>query len=96
MIGLAGLRPRGDQLRLFATALAIVVCIMVWIFVSIKYNIPMPSHGSLGIFVWAVVGCLFVAYMLLRFILGRKRADDLTSKALEKIVRIYQRVTGTA
>ena len=90
MIGLAGLRPRGDQLRLFATALAIVVCIVVWIFVSIKYNIPMLSRGSLGIFAWAVVGCLFVAYMLLRFILGRKRADDLTSKALEKIVRIYQ------
>ena len=96
MIRLAGLRPRGDQLRLFATALGIVVCFLVWIFVSIKYNIPMPSRDSLGIFVWAVVACLFVAYMLLRFILGRKRADDLTAKALEKMVRIYQRFTGTA
>src|ERR1700688_390943 len=96
MIRLAGLHPRGDQLRLFATALGIVVCFLVWIFVSIKYNIPMPSRDSLGIFVWAVVACSFVAYMLLRFILGRKRADDLTAKALEKMVRIYQRFTGTA
>ena len=96
MIRLAGLRPRGDQLRLFATALGIVGCFFVWIFISIKYNIPVPSRGSLGIFVWAFVACSFVAYMLLRFILGRKRADELTSKALEKMVRIYQRFTGTA
>src|SRR5262249_7114455 len=59
MIRLAGLRPPGDQLRLFATALGIVVCLLVWIFVSIKYNIPVPSRGSIGIFVWAVVACLF-------------------------------------
>lgn len=96
MIRLAGLRPRGDQLRLFATALVIVGFFLVWIFVSIKYNIPMPSRGSLRIFVWVAVACSFVAYMLLRFILGRKRADDLSSKALEKMVRIYQRFTGTA
>jgi hypothetical protein len=96
MIRLAGLRPRGDQLRLFATALGMVVCILVWVFVSVKYNIPMPSRGGLGVFVWAVVASLFIAYVLLRFILGRKRADDLTSKALEKMVRLYQRVTGTA
>ena len=83
-------------MRLFATALGIVVCLLVSIFFSIKYNIPMPSRGSLGIFAWAVVASLFVAYMLLRFILGTKRADDLTSKAIEKMVRMYQRVTGTA
>jgi hypothetical protein len=96
MIRLAGLRPRGDKLRLLATALGIVVCFLVWIFISIKYNIPMPSRGSLGIFVWAIVASLFVAYMLLRFILGKKTADDLTSKALEKMVRMYQRFTGAA
>jgi hypothetical protein len=96
MIRLAGLRPRGDQLRVLATALGIVACILVWVFVSVKYNIPMPSRGSLGVVVWAVVASLFIAYVLLRFILGRNRADDLTSKALEKMVRLYQRVTGTA
>ena len=96
MIRLAGLRPRGDQLRLFAAAFGIATCILMWTFFSIKYNIPMPSRGNLGIFVWALVACLFVAYILLRFILGTKRADDLTSKVLEKLVRIYQRVSGTA
>jgi hypothetical protein len=96
MIRLAGLRPRGDQLKLFATGLGIVTFILMWIFLSIKYNIPMPSRGNLGVFVWAVLACLFVGYTLLRFILGRSRTDALTSKALEKLVRIYQRVSGTA
>jgi hypothetical protein len=71
-------------------------CILMWTFLGIKYNIPMPSRGNLGIFVWAVLACLFVAYTLVRFILGRKRTDDLTSKALERLVRIYQRISGTA
>ena len=96
MIRLAGLRPREDKLRLLATALGIVVCFLVWIFISIKYNIPMPSRGSLGIFVCAIVASLFVAYMVLRLIPGKKTADDLTSKALEKMVRMYQRFTGAA
>ncbi len=96
MIRLAGLRPRGDQLRLFATGLGIVTCILVWTFLGIKYNIPIPSRGNLGVFVWAVLCFSFIAYMLLRFILGRKRADDLTSKALEKLVRFFQRVSGNA
>ncbi len=95
MIRSAGLRPPGDQLRLYATAIGIVGCFLAWIFVCIKYNIAMPSRGSLVIFVWAVVACSFVAYTLLRFILGRGRADDLTSQALEKMVRMYQRFTGT-
>jgi hypothetical protein len=91
MIRLAGLRPRGDQLRLFSAGLGIATCIVMWVFFSAKYHIPMPSRGSLGVFVSAFVACLFIAYMLLRFILGSKRADDLTSKVLEKLVRLYQR-----
>jgi hypothetical protein len=96
MIQSAGLRPRGDQLRLFATGLGIVTFILIWIFLSIRYHIPMPSRGDLGVFVWAVLAFLFVGYTLLRFILGGSRTDALTSKALEKLVRIYQRVSGTA
>jgi hypothetical protein len=96
MVRLAGLRPRGDQLRLFATALGIVTVFLIWIFVAIKYNIPMPSRGQIGIFVWAVFACLFVAYVLLRFVFSRKRADELTSAVLEKLVRIYQRMSGNA
>jgi hypothetical protein len=96
MIRLAGLRPRGDQLRLFVTALGIVACILAWIFLSIKYNIPMPTGGEIRAFVWGVFACLFISYMLLRVVLGRKRADDLVSEVMEKLVRFYGRVTGSA
>jgi hypothetical protein len=96
MIRLAGLRTRGDQLRLFATGLGIVACILVWTFVRIKYNVPVPSRGNLEVLVWAVLCFSFIAYMLVRFTLGRKRADDLTSEVLEKLVRIFQRVSRNA
>jgi hypothetical protein len=95
MIRLAGLQPRGDQLRLFATGLGIVTFILMWTFLGTKYNIPIPSRGNRGVFAWAVLCLLFVCYTLLRFILGRNRTDEFTSKVLEKLVRIYQRVSGT-
>jgi hypothetical protein len=95
MIRLAGLRPRGDQLRLFVTGLGIATCLLVGTFLGIKYNIPVPSRGNLEVFAWAVLCLIFVAYTLLRFILGRTRRDELTSKVLEKLVRIWQRVSGT-
>jgi hypothetical protein len=95
MIRLAGLRLRGDQLRLFTTGLGIVTVILVSVFLGLKYNIHMPSRGDLGIFVWAFLAGLFVVYTLLRFILGRTRADDLTSTVLERLARIWQRVSGS-
>jgi hypothetical protein len=94
MIRLAGLRPRGDQLRLFATGLGIVTCLLAWTSLGIKYNLPTPSHGNLEAFAWAVVCLIFVAYALLRFILGRKRRDELASKLLEKLARVWQRIGG--
>jgi hypothetical protein len=94
MIRLAGLRQRGDQLRLFAVGLGIATCILVWVFLSIKYNTALPSRGDLQSFGWAFITCLAVGYLLLRFILGSNRTDDLTSKVLAKLVRIYQRVSG--
>jgi hypothetical protein len=96
MVRLAGLRPRGDQLRLFVAGLGIVTAILTLTFLGIKYNIHMPSRGDFGIFVWVALTCLFVAYILLRFILGRKRTDDLTSAVLEKLVGICRRVSGNA
>lgn len=95
MVRLAGLRPRGDQLRLFATGLGIALIALAWIFLSIRYNIPTPSRGNLSIAVWAVLASLFVVYTVLGSILGREKTEDLTSKAIEKLVRIYQRVSGT-
>ena len=96
MIRLAGLRPRGDQLRLLATGLGIVTVILIAIFLSIKRDIHGPSRSDLGIAVWVFLACLFVLYMLLRFIVGAQKADNLTSTVLEKLSRIWQRVSGNA
>ncbi len=96
MIRLAGVRPRGDQLRLLATGLGIVTVILMAIFLSIKYDIHTPSRGALEVFVWIFLACLFISYMLLRFIIGAKKADDLTSTVVEKLSRIWQRVSGNA
>jgi hypothetical protein len=95
MVGIAGLRPAGDQLRLFGTGLAIVTCLLVVTFLSIKYQIDLskyvPSRGALAFYIWATGVVVVIMYLLLRFIIGKKRTDDLTSKMLETIVRIYQR-----
>jgi hypothetical protein len=91
MIRIAGLRPAGDQLKLFATALAIVICALLLPLPSAKYHFHLPSRSDLAFYFWAAVVFLVIAYSALRFIVGSKRTDDLTSKALETIVRIYQR-----
>src|SRR5580704_16376016 len=44
MIRIAGLRPAGDQLRLFGTALAIVICFTLVLFLSIKYQIDWSKY----------------------------------------------------
>jgi hypothetical protein len=92
MIGMADLRPRGDQLRLFAAGLGIVACLVLWDF----SGVPMPSAGSVRMFMLAVFASLFAAYIVLRLIVGKKRADDLIVRMLAPLVRIYQRVTGNA
>jgi hypothetical protein len=95
MIGTADLRPAGDQLRLFGTALAIVVGFLLVIFLSIKFHIDLsrhaPSRDAIYFFIWATGVCIAITYVLLRFVVGRKRRDELTSKVLETLVRIYQR-----
>jgi len=48
MVGIAGLRPAGDQLRLFATALAIVICVLLVVFLSVKYHFDIPP-GALSV-----------------------------------------------
>jgi hypothetical protein len=95
MIGIAGLRPAGDQLRLFGTALAIVICFMLVLFLSIKYQIDLSKYlgnkFDRAFFFWITGVCVTVVYLLLRFVLGGKRTDDLTSKALEALARLFQR-----
>jgi hypothetical protein len=94
MIGIADLRPAGDQLRLLGAGLGIVTCILLSSFLFVKYQIDpskyVPSRDVLTYYIWTTGVCIVIAYFLLRFIIGWKRAGNLTSKLLEKIVRIYQ------
>jgi hypothetical protein len=99
MIRLAGLRPRYDQLKLFVTGLAIVALILGGMFVSIKYDIHLPKfarrldlHASLREYMWAFAVCVFILYQSLRFVIGAKKTDDLTSKALRAFARVGNRV----
>jgi hypothetical protein len=95
MIGIAGLRPAGDQWRLLAAGLSIVTCLLLAEFLSVKYKIDisryLPSGGVLALYICGSAVCAVIAYLSFRFIVGQKRANDLTSKALESLIRIYQR-----
>jgi hypothetical protein len=95
MIRIASLRPAGDQLRLFGTGLAIVICFLLVIFLSVEFHVDLSKHAlsrdAIYFFIWATGVCVAITYVLLRIILGRKRRDELTSKVLETLVRIYQR-----
>src|SRR5258706_718659 len=86
MIGIAGLRPAGDRLRLFGTAFALVSCFLLFIFLTIKYQINVSkyflSRDALHFYEWAAGVFLVTAYLLLRYILGAKRTDGLTSEAI--------------
>jgi hypothetical protein len=95
MVRLAGLRPRHDQLKLFVTALGVVTLMLTGVFLSIKYGIHLPglgrwlsSHASLGEYIWLAAVCVFIAYQLLRFVIGAKKTDDLTSKAIRAFARL--------
>lgn len=95
LIGVSGLRPAGDQLRLLATALGIVTCLLSAMFLSAKYKIDLsrylPSRATLTFYAVEAGICVVIAYVTFRFIFGGKNVDDMTTKALEKVVRIYQR-----
>jgi hypothetical protein len=99
MIRLAGLRPRHDQLKLLVTGLAVVALLLGGMFLSIKYDLHLPKfarrlnlHASLGEYMWAFAVCAFILYQSLRFIIGAKKTDDLTSKALRAFARVSNRV----
>ena len=91
MIGIAGLRPRGDRLRLFIAVLGIAAGLLVLAFLNATHNIPIISSVNLRVFVWAVCVCLLVAYVFSPYIIGRGKTDDLTLKLLAKIGGIGRR-----
>jgi hypothetical protein len=95
----AGLRPRHDQLKLFITSLAVATAFLFSLLIAVKYNLHLPGAGkrlapniSLAEYVWAGLVCVFIVYQLLRFVLGARRADDLTSKLLRQCARLSNRM----
>jgi hypothetical protein len=95
MIRNADLRPAGDQLRLFGTALAIVICFTLVLFLSVKYQIDWSTYLGTqydrAFFFWITGVCAAATYFLLRFIIGRNKRDDLYVKAVKAIVRLFHR-----
>ena len=96
MIGLAALRPAGDQLKLFGAGLGVVACILLAEFLGVKYKINLsqylPAGGLLIFYICGTAICAVIAYLLFRLIVGPRKANDLTSRVLEKALRIYQRI----
>jgi hypothetical protein len=76
MIGIAGLRPAGDELRLLGAGLGIVTCLLLAKFVSIKYKINLspyvPSRGALVFYVLEAAVGVVIACLLFRIIVRRK------------------------
>ncbi len=91
MIGRAGLRSRGDLLKLVATGTAISGILLVSIFVLVAYNIDLPRREAVGFYLWATFICFAVGYGLLRLILGKERFENLLSWFYDKVFPIPKR-----
>lgn len=99
VIRLAGLRPRHDQLKLFLTAVAVASLFATFIIlVAFKYggrpDPPRASlvHTSTAEYIWASAVFVFIVYQLLGLMIGAKKTDDLTSKALRAVGGLGNRV----
>ena len=72
MITRAGLRPKGDQLKLFFAGMGVTTCLLLGIFLCDRYNIKLPS-GGLGVYIWAfMVFAVFVYSYLKNLLRGNK------------------------
>ncbi len=95
MIGIAGLRPAGDQLKLLGAGLGIVVCMLLAEFLSVKYKVYLsrhtPSVGGRTFYILESLVTVVIACLLFRLMFGRKRTNDLTSKVLKSFLRMWQR-----
>jgi len=97
MISHAGLRPRGDQLKLWTTGFAIVAAISCAAILAAKYNIDLdrylPSRSNIQnliLLAWLVMIAASILYYLSRFIFGAARVNELTAKLLRKMSRVTE------
>jgi len=95
----AALRPRGDQLKLFGTAIVVAGLFLTFIFVSIylesRYRLDfgkyMPSRDIREFLWWAILVSLTIVYFLLRRFLGEQRVDNFVAKSLAGLGRTFNR-----
>jgi hypothetical protein len=83
-------RPPADILKLWGTGMAIVAIIGYAAFLSAKYNVDfdkyLPSKGTVVLVIWATTAALALAYVVLRFLLGKQRMDGLFDKMTESLL----------
>lgn len=95
MIRIAGLRPKGDQFRLFVSALGIVTLSLSVAFLAAKFHVDLsrhsPSRETVSFFTWLALVCAAAGYCLFRFVVGGRKADQMMGKVVDKVVRIWQR-----
>jgi hypothetical protein len=79
LISRANLRLRGDLLKLWGSALAIVSVVLLFSFLSTEYNIDwskyFPNHDALQRLIWGTLACLAALYIAARLLFGA-RVDD--------------------
>jgi len=91
MVRLAGLRPCGDLLKLWSTAVVLVVVFIGLLILSLKYGIDpgryLPSRGAMTVFIWATLLVITIFYQSSRMLLGGKKVDDWVFGFIKKFVR---------
>jgi hypothetical protein len=103
MIGQAELRPRGDRLKLWVTGLAVAVGLLLVMAIADKYTLHLGHHrrgrpvlawdDSHDVFMWMWLAAFVSAclYLILRWILGEKRLNELTASVLCAIFKSRKR-----
>lgn len=97
MISHAGLRPRGDRLKLWATGFALVAAIGCMAILAAKYNVDLDKYLSsrsnvqnLILFAWLAMIAASILYYLSRLIFGQARVNELMGKLLRKMLRVRE------
>jgi hypothetical protein len=104
MISHAGVRPRGDRLRLWATAFAVAVAFVAFIYIAEKFQLTFghritgtweyfhpDDSRDLGMWLWFAMIAVIAGYYVLRWILGAAKFDDLIGKLLRTVFRARER-----
>jgi hypothetical protein len=86
MIRAAGLRPPHDQLKLLSSGLAIVGVMFLGSLILERFNVD-QSRDAFQFYLWTGAVFLVIGYVLVRWIVGAKRFDDVANKLLERLFR---------